>query len=241
MPVFDQATQTSKKVEIDFLITKKDVITVHYENLEPLDIFHRKLVNDPVYQREVLGHDSSRILYYILENLINFARRQMYHISRDVDFISDEIFKGREEEMLKKISLVKRNILDYQVIIQPQENILNSLLEESKKFWTDLNLVYLIDLVGDYFKNNQELNNYNRVVESLEATNAQILNAKINTTMQKFTVLAVLTFPIVAVASILNIQKISSYINGQMAWLALLGAVLVTMVLLIYFKKKNWL
>jgi len=45
----------------------------------------------------------------------------------------------------------------------------------------------------------------------------------------------------VAVASILNIQKISSYINGQMAWLALLGAVLVTMVLLIYFKKKNWL
>lgn len=241
VPVFDAETQVTRKEEIDFLITHHDVITVHYTTIEPLEALYRKLVNDEAYKKDLLGSDTAKLLYYIIESLIHFSKRQTHHINQDINYISNEIFSHREEELLKKISLVKRTVLDHQIIIQPQENILNTLLENSGKFWKDANTIYLTDLVGDYFKVAQELKNYQKIIESIEATNSQLLNAKINKTMQRFTALAFLTYPLFVITSLLSLKPILNYIGEDNVWVAIGTSLAIIVALYFVFKKKKLL
>ena len=145
--------------------------------------------------------------------------------------------------MLQRISYVKRDTMDYSIINHPQEIVLNSLLDVGIKFWGEEAKIYLNDLVGDHYKVTQHLENYQQVIESLESTNGQLLSAKTNRVMQKFTILAFLTFPIVLFASFLSVNFIGDFFatSPLKFWLIFFSVVALVVSLVIFFKKKGWL
>jgi magnesium transporter len=236
LPIYDRAIRTSRKAEVDFLITKNEVITVHYETLEPLDAFFRTLNNNPHLRGRVF-ENTARLVYGIIEEIIDFSMRQLRHVEENISFATQEIFKGQEQKMLEKISYIKRDILDYTLISRPQEILLESFVATGAAFWGEQAKVYLSDLVGDYSKVAQRLENYAEVIESLEATNAQLLSARTNAVMQRFTILAFLTFPWFLYTSFFQIFK------GSAAdfWVGFSVVFAITLVVLGVFRKKGWL
>ncbi|OGY62945.1 MAG: hypothetical protein A2745_00595 [Candidatus Harrisonbacteria bacterium RIFCSPHIGHO2_01_FULL_44_13] len=243
LPMYDPGLKTSRRAEVDFLITQDHVITVHYEDLEPIENFFRSVNNNSHLKERVLGHDTGRLSYYLIQEIIAFAMRQIRHIEENLSYITQEIFKGREEQMLQKISYVKRDIMDYSIISRPQEILLNSFLEVGVKFWGNDAKIYLNDLVGDYYKTTQHLENYRQVIESLETTNGQLLNAKTNRVMQRFTILAFLTIPLALFTSLVSIDFVGAFVAATPTrfWLIFVSVVVLVVSLVIMFKKKGWL
>ncbi|MEK7192135.1 MAG: CorA family divalent cation transporter [Patescibacteria group bacterium] len=242
LPIYDPELKTSRRGEIDFLITKDKVITVHYENLAPIESFMRSLNNNPHIKTRNL-ESAVKLTYYLLQEIINYSMRQLRHIKEDIQYVSKEIFKKREEVLLEKISYVKRDILDYSVISAPQEILLNSLMEVGVKFWGPDVRIYLSDLIGDHSKVTQHLENYRQVIESLEGTNGQLLNAKTNRVMQKFTIFAFLTFPIFLFFSLISVDFIGKFVIASPVrfWLILLVVVSLVISLVALFRKRKWL
>lgn len=242
LPVYDMGIKTSRRAEIDFLITKDKVFTIHYEDLEPIDNFYRALNNNK-HLKERAMEDTGRLTYYLIQEILGFSMRQLRHIEENISYITQEIFKKREAEMLQKISYAKRDILDYSIISQPQEIVLNSLQEVGKKFWGEDSKIYLNDLVGDHYKIAQYLENYHQVIESLESTNSQLLSAKTNQVMQRFTILAFLTFPVILFTSFGSIEPIGQYLTTSPLrfWMILVGVVAIVISCLLIFRKKGWL
>lgn len=242
LPVYDKALRTSRRAEIDFLITKNKVITIHYEALEPLDTFMRSINNNPNFKNRVM-HDTLHCSYFLIEEIINFSLRQLRHVEDNISAISQEIFKGMETKMLEKISYIKRDILDFSVISAPQEILLSSLVEAGSKFWGEDNKIYLSDLVGDSIKVSQHVESYKAAIEALESTNGQLLSAKANAVMQKFTIMAFLTFPLFLFTSLASIDFINKFITATpfRFWsiFFLVGGVVISLILI--FKKKGWL
>ncbi|MDP3901698.1 MAG: CorA family divalent cation transporter, partial [bacterium] len=239
LPLYDFILKTSRRVEIDFLITKKQVITIRYEKLELFDAFYRSLGNNKHLKNLALDHDTVRLIYYLIQEIISFSDKQLIHIQESLSYITQEIFKGREELLLQRISYVKRDIMDYSIISRPQEIILKSLADVGKKFWGGNSEVYLNDLIGDHIKTTHTLENHRQVIESLESTNGQLLNAKTNRVMQRFTILAFLTFPIFLVTSILQIDYLA-FLSLNL-WLVAIGSIVVVVILILIFKNKGWL
>lgn len=244
LPIYDKSLRTSRRAEIDFLITKNKVITVHYEDLEPLDSFMRSISNNQNFKNRAM-EDSLRCTYYIIEEIIHFSLRQLRHVEDNISDISREIFKGKEGQLLEKISYVKRDVLDFSVISAPQEILLASLVEAGAKFWGEEMKIYLSDLVGDYSKVNQHVENYRATIEALETTNGQLLSAKTNAVMQRFTILAFLTFPIIISISFVStsIDFINKFLSeSPIRFFAIflgVGALVVALVMI--FRKKGWL
>ena len=242
LPIYDKTLRTSRRAEIDFLITKDTVVTIHYEDLDPLNSFMRSLNNNANFKTKVL-ESSLYCSYFLIQEVINFALRQLRHVEDNIRDISQEIFKGKEAQLLEKISYVKRDVLDFSVISAPQEILLNSLVEAGVKFWGDDVRIYLSDLVGDYSKVTQHVENYRATIEALETTNAQLLSAKTNAVMQRFTIMAFLTFPIFFFTSLSSIDFINNFITASPIrfWLIFfgIGGVIVSLVLI--FRKKGWL
>jgi magnesium transporter len=242
LPMYEKSIRSSRKGEVDFLVTHNTIITVHYEDLEPLNNFWRRLNNDKVFKERALGDNTGRMIYYMIEEILAFSQRQMRHIEEDVSEITKELFQNKEAQLLQKISYTKRNILDYSLISKPQEIILESLKEVGKRFWGENMVIYLSDLSGDHLKIMQHLDNFKETVDALEQTNSQLLNAKTNAVMQRFTVLAFLTFPLVLVTGIFQTGVVDKINEDPLVFVVAFSATLaLTTLLLILARKKKLL
>jgi len=234
LPIYDPVQRTSLRGEVDFLITKDTVITVRYGDIEPLDIFEGKLNASAEFREQVLGKNSMLLTYHLLQSIIAFSLRQLRHIEENVGVVSKEIFKGREQQLLEKISYIKRDVLDYSLISRPQGILLSSLRSVGAEFWGSSATIYLDDLIGDNLKTQQHTENYLKVIESLESTNSQLLNAKTNRVMQNVTVLAFLTFPLVLFTSIYATDT-----RTNDFWMGLGSTLVATVLIIILFKRRD--
>ncbi len=243
LPIYDKTMKSSRKGEVDFLITKDKIITVHYEDLEPLNNFWRRLSNDPVFKERALGEDTGRMLYYMLEEILFFSQRQLRHIEEEVSQLTKDLFSDEERKLLEDISYLKRDILDYSIISKPQSIILDSLREVGGKFWGEQMKIYLSDLSGDHLKIMQLLDNFKETVDALEQTNSQLLNAKTNRVMQRFTVLAFLTFPVVLITSLFNVKAIDNAIDSSPVVFGTVFLLTITLTVgaFFFFRKKGWI
>lgn len=187
-PEYNTELKTSQRTELDILITKDKIITIHYDNIPELNAFFDQLSNDETERKRILGSDSLLPMYQIFERAISFSLRQLRHIEERVSFVGQEIFNTKGVELLKKISYVKRDILDYRLITHPQEKFFLTLHEIGLNFWGPKSRVYLSDLVNDNIPVHRNLDNYFETIESLETTNAQLLDAETNATIKSFTI-----------------------------------------------------
>ena len=243
LPIYDRNLKSSRRAEVDFLITKDKIISVHYEDLEPLNNFWRRLNNDKNFKDRALGENTGRTIYYLIEEILSFSERQLQHIEENVTSLSGELFKNKEAQLLQRISYLKRDIFDYSIISEPQKILLESLRDVGARFWGEQMKIYFSDLAGDHLKIRQHLDNFKETVAALEGTNSQLLNAKTNAVMQRFTVLAFLTFPLVLLTSLFNVQIIDNLIgsNPVIFGFSFILVLIVTILLLIFFRKKGWL
>lgn len=242
IPVYDPKTRTSRRAEIDILVTKNSFILVRYEQLEQIDAFINEIGRNAQLQKELLGGESFMALYRVMEEIIKFSLRQLRHVEEQVHYVATEIFSGRETELLKNISYIKRNILDYRLIVRPHDSMFHSLRENGSTFWGEKSRVYLADLVGDNLKVTQNLENYFEIIESLENTNGQLLSAATNATIQRFTVLAFLiTIPLFFI--FLTDNHFGQTLIGSTGtfWTVLVLIFVLVGALAVVFKKKKML
>ena len=244
LPIFDIKERVSRKSEIDFLITKNTVVSISYENLEPIEVITEKIENNADYKDKILGGDSSRLLYHIIESCIIFSLRQLRHIDEKVEDIRMNMFSNDEKNLLEKISYVKRDILSYHLITKSQMNIFNSLNKVGPDFFGEKSKVYFADLEGDFLKAMQLCENYKETAEAFEKTNSQLLTIRMTKVMQRFSVLAFITFPIMVFLALFTLETSSRPIIGKTPydfWIMAAVVVIAIGIMIGIFRKKEWL
>jgi magnesium transporter len=231
-PLYDEEDEASVRTEIDFIITKDSVVTIHYEPLKDLlEGFGVKKMSS-----------SLELMYDLVEHLINFEERQLRHVREKVETVGREIFKDKEKEVLERITYVKRDISEYRIVVRLQGPILHSLLIKGKKFWGDQAEVYLNDLMGDQLKVVNQLEDYRDAIADFEDTNNQLMNLKINSVMKTFTSLSFLTFPFMLFVALFTMKTADTpIVNLPYAFWIIFGTMVVLMVIVAtYFKRKGW-
>lgn len=240
-PSYNPLERVSERNEVDLLITKNEVVTIHYRDLEGLNDF-RKSLSNPDFKNRVLS-DSFTFIYEFIETFLNFNQRQLRHIQEKVDLISSELFKDREKEILKQISYLKRDLSEYRIIVRPGEQLLQSLSDRGILFWGEKSRVYLNDLAGDYLKLLNQLEDYRQAVSDFEDTNNQLINVKNNEVTKTFTILAFLTFPLMLFAALFSMNtRDTPIIDWPGAFWIIFGVMVLAMVgMFAYFRKRDWL
>ncbi|MDO8443526.1 MAG: CorA family divalent cation transporter [Candidatus Azambacteria bacterium] len=237
VPVFHQAKKTTKPIELDILIAENQLITIHNEPIEPLKDFIKKCEEKADLKSKCFGSTSGHLFYWLSEELLNFGERQLVHIGKNIDRIEDNMFNGMERELIKELLIVKRDILDFRIAIRPLCRIFHSLANRGINFWPEKSddlKIYFNDLIGDYERVWNEIDNYTGTINALEDTHANLLSNKTNTIIRTFTILSFITFPAMLVASILQI-------NPDGRWIIATTILFTTIFMWAYFKTKKWL
>ncbi|KKW17006.1 MAG: Mg2 transporter protein CorA family protein [Parcubacteria group bacterium GW2011_GWA1_50_14] len=241
-PIYDPVNKVSRRSEMDFIITKKEVITVSYNNEELI----REIQKSWKPEREEF-ENTLQLAHKLLESILAFQERQLTHIREKVDTISAELFRDRESQreraLLEKISYLKRDISQYRIIVRPQRHTLESLSRTGCDFLGEACQVYMNDLIGENIKILDQLEDYREAAEDFEDTNNQLIGVKNAQVVKTFTILAFLTFPMMLFAALFSMNTKGTPIidHPQGFWIVLLIMILGMVAMFAYFRRKDWI
>ncbi len=244
-PVYRKKNRAIKAEEINFFISKENVITIHRNNLPPLVEFFNFCNSDSFYRQQYLSETNASLIYEIIIRLQEYSYPLLDRLSLDILNIEQNIFAGHERKMVNEILSVKRNILEFRKIMKAHKNVIKKLSQEKIKFFPAGKLkIYYQDLI-EHSKNIWEiLENHKETIEALENTNTTMVSFKLNNIMRVLTIFSVIVFPLTLLAAIFGMNTINGMPfmdNPYGFWIIITIMLIATLTMFLFFRRKNWI
>lgn len=242
VPLFDKKNRRTFPSELDIVITDRYLITGHDQDIFQLRDFSSKLQRSKKMQEKYMSQSPGHLLYYIIETLLESCFPKIDHINTNLNKIEEEIFNENEREMVREISFVKRDILNFRRTLKPQKSVLESLARDNYPMIDNELKSYYQDLIGTNIRVWSTLENAKETVESLESTNDALLSNKLNTTMKILTIFSVIIFSMTFSAALLSMNTRVPFSHDPNAfWIYLLAILLIPAVMVLIFRMKKWI
>ena len=156
--------------------------------------------------------------------------------------IEKDIFEGRSAEVVRDISNVKQEIINFRKIVRPQRAVFGD-LERTKQRYIPADLEIYFDDINDASERIwQMLEGYKETVEALEATNESQLSHRVNDVLRVLTAFSVVILPLTLIASIFG-MNVHVPGEGDVAafWIIIAAMVVMLAGMLAYFRRRGWL
>lgn len=242
IPLYDAVERTTYAGELDIVITKDHLITGHDHKIFQLTDFFEKLERSEGKRRVYMDKTPSHLLYFIIESLIESCFPRLDHIHKNIDIIENRVFSGEEKEMVREISIAKRDVLNFRRALKPQRSILESLAMMNTVFISKELKAYYQDLVGTNTRLWNSLESAKETIESLEETNNSLLSNKLNLTMKILTIFSAVMLPMTVYSNILAMSAnipFGTHPNGF--WIHMGIMMILSMITILAFKIKKWI
>ena len=242
-PVFEKRTHKITSSEVDMFVGKDYVVTLHDGRLKPLVELVDTAIDDTKMRKEIFGKDASFLTYNIFNALMDYCFPILYKNDINLDILEDKIFEGGEfSKLVEELSIERRNVLNYRRIISPQRAVIANLERAMKKMGFKMADVYFDDLVDHVEKIWGSLEEQKEVVEGLHESNIALVNTVTTDVVRLLTVITVIFLPLTLIASLYGMNVPLPFMDHKFAFELVLGIMLVLLVLMvIFFKKKNWI
>ncbi|TSC97643.1 MAG: magnesium transporter [Parcubacteria group bacterium Greene1014_47] len=183
------------------------------------------------------------LMYFLLHELWEDCGVKIQRIGKKLETIEESIFQGREKEMLREISFVKADVINFWKIARPQKGVVTSLRDTASESFGKEIAPYFSHLRNHWARATSNLIAYKETVEALEDTNNSLLSYKTNEIVRILTVFSVILLPLTLISQLFGMSTTSLPFAGKTYdfWIVigmLLAAFLVTVG---YFKSKKWL
>jgi magnesium transporter len=242
-PVYNRETKEIHPGEVDFFVGKDYVITIHdgamYTLIKLVNSAHTELAS----RQEFMSKNSGYLLYQILESLFRRSFPLLDHISKDMTEIERNVFKDLSLKMLEKISLMKRNIIDFRRIMKTHHLVIRRLIgkkdsylifPDSKSYYT--NLLEHSENIWDILAIQKE------TIEALQDASTSLATNRLNQTTKIVTILSALFLPATFVVFMFGLKiKDLPFENNPHGFAIVMGiSALSSIAMYLFFKKKKW-
>jgi magnesium transporter len=242
-PVFDQQTRQTIPTELDFIITRKTIATVHQDSIPALEDFFTECLNNEWSQSQYF-QKAAHLLFCILDKLIDSCLPMLDHVHDHIEEIENKVFHGQEKEMLSEVAIVKRDIIDFRRTIQPQRSVLEVLTQKANRFFEyDLDFISQ-EVIGSNIRVWNILENHKEMIEAIEKTNESLLSYQISEIVKILTIISFIAFPLNLVTGFLGMSIFENvpFAHSPFLYLiVLIVDILIVLLLVLFFRKKKWL
>jgi magnesium transporter len=249
-PVFDRAVGRLNAGELDIFVGQDFLVTIPNQPLQPVQYLFERCRQKEELREQHFSKGSGFLLYRIVDDSFDYCFPMLRKIGNKLDAIEDEIFEGRAQEVVRDISNVKQEIINFRKVVRPQRTVLRDLENAKQRFLAreggDLE-IYFDDIVDAHERIWDMLENYKEVVEALEDTNESVISHRVNDILRVLTAISVIVLPLTFIASLwgMNVGLLG---GGDPAsgpstafWVIIATMVALFAGMLAYFRHRGWL
>lgn len=246
-PRFDKSTGRLQPAELNVFVADGLVITLPKEPLKPINGLWSRCERSEEERSALMSRGPGYLLYEIVDTMYDYCFPILDKIGFKLDAIEDALFEGRSDEIVRDISNVKQEIINYRKIIKPQRPTLR-LLERGTQRYAPQDLeIYFDDIVDKSERIWDLLENYKEVADALEATNESVLTHKVNDILRALTAISVVVLPLTLIASVFG-MNVGLPGGGDppagtsLSFLIIIGGMAVLLIAMVaWFRHKRWL
>jgi magnesium transporter len=163
-------------------------------------------------------------------------------IGNKLEQLEEDIFEGRGEDVVRDISNVKQEIINFRKIIRPERTVLRDLERTKQRYLADELEIYFDDINDASERIWDMLENYKEVVEALEDTNESVISHRVNSILRVLTAITVIVMPLTLLASLWGMNVGVPGEGDIGAFWIIVGCMLALLVGMVgYFRHRNWL
>jgi magnesium transporter len=243
-PVFDRAAGRLGTGELDLFVGPGFLVTIPNQPLQPVEYLFERCRAKEELREQLFSRGSGYLLYRLVDDSFDYCFPMLRKIGNKLDALEDEIFEGKSEEVVRDISNVKQEIINFRKVIRPQRPVLRDLEQVKQRYLaTDLDLeIYFDDIVDAHERIWDMLENYKEVVEALEETNESVISHNVNDILRVLTSISVIVLPLTLIASVWGMNVGVPGEQDLTAFWVVVGVMVVLLLGMVgYFRRRGWL
>src|SRR6185503_1292657 len=243
-PVFDPAAGRLGTGELDLFVGPGYVVTIPNQPLQPVEYLFERCRAKEELREQLFSRGSGYLLYRLVDDSFDYCFPMLRKIGNKLDVLEDDIFEGRSEEIVRDISNVKQEIINFRKVIRPQRPVLRDLERVKERYLApEIDLeIYFDDIVDAHERIWDMLENYKEVVEALEETNESVISHRVNDILRVLTSISVIVLPLTLLASIWGMNVGVPGEGNDADFYVILGLMAAMFgAMVAYFRRRGWL
>src|SRR5919197_722138 len=237
-PRYDKTFARLNAAEVDIFVGPEYLITLPNEQLQAVEYLFERCRTSEELRESVFSKGSGYLLYKIVDDCVDASFPMLRKIGNKLERIEEEIFEGNSAEVVRDISNVKQEIINFRKVVRPQRSAFADLERNKARYMAED--VYYEDITDASERVWDMLENYKEVVEALEDTNEAQIAHRTNETFRVLTAISVIVLPLTLLASIWGMNV---GVPGE-ASTAAFWEIVVAMVILLggmayYFRRRG--
>ena len=241
---------TAKKrletLELDMFVSERYLLTIHDEPLPPiLHLKNRARADAHV----VLDPGIDLLLYQILDRLIDAYQPILDDMQDELDELEEEAAHDPTPELLPRIALKKRELLNLRRIIGPQREVLSQLTRGEVPFIRESTRIYLRDVLDHAVRAVEMIEIYRDLVVGARDIYMSSISNNLNQIMKTLTIITVIALPMTVITSFFGMNFNDQEIPGWRwllhtpagFWISMSAILLLIAGLLYLFRRLKWM
>jgi magnesium transporter len=241
-PVFDKSVGRLNTGELDMFVGPDYLITMPNVPLQPVEYLFERCRTNEQFREELFSKGPGYLLYRIVDSSFDYCFPMLRKMGNKLDRLETELFEGRSEDIVRDLSNVKQEIINFRKIIRPQRSVLRDLERTKQRYMAEELEVYFDDIIDASERIWDMLENFKEVVTGLEDTNESLISHRLNDVLRVLTAFSVVLLPLTLIASIWGMNVHVPGEGSVQAFWIIVGAMVVLLAgMLGYFRHRRWL
>ena len=181
-PRYDKRVSRLNAAELDLFVGPDYLVTMPNEPLQPVEYLFERCRTNEELRENLFSKGPGYLLYKIVDDCVDASFPMLRKMGNKLERIEEDIFEGEGSEVVRDISNVKQEIINFRTIVRPQRSAFQD-LERTKQRYIAEDLDIYFDDINDASERVWDmLENFKEVVEGLESTNESQISHQANET-----------------------------------------------------------
>jgi magnesium transporter len=224
---------------LSMFLTKKYVITIHDSVIPQLEAVRMRIREK---LPKILNEGSEYLCFSILDSLVDSYIPVVERMGDSLEKLEDEIVANPSKKAGEKVHDFRKNILYLKKELSPELEALNLLSRGEFPHFKKETRNYLRDVYDHMTRVLDSLDSYKESTTGIQNLYFSSMQLQLNEVMKLLTIMATIILPLTLIASIygmnLPIPESAHWLSYPIV-LALM--LIITVLMLFYFRKKHWL
>ncbi len=240
-PVWNQKKESITTEEVKVFIGQNFVISLHNDILPPLEKI-REECKKKSGRKKYLEQGSGYFLYELTSELFDYCFPILDKLWKNATRLESNVFdESGIRDLLKDIMVLKKNIITFRRILQPERPVISALEHKNKKFLPETLEVYFDDVVDKIEKQWSSLDSLKEVADTLQDANESLISHRSGETIKILTIFSVIMLPLTLISGIFGMNVKLPFQENPEAFFGIAGVMLgIAGVMFVYFKWRKW-
>ncbi|MCK4857780.1 MAG: magnesium/cobalt transporter CorA [candidate division Zixibacteria bacterium] len=224
---------------VGIFLTKNSVVTVHFFKMRALAAVAARLDRDS----RLISRSADFFFHTILDHIVDTYFHALNLLEHEVDRVEVEVLDSLDEDILKKMFHIRRDLSLIGRMIAPQAEVVTRVTRDNFPLISEKCAVYFSDIHDHLQVMLSTTGNQRESISSAMDLYFSIISTKTNQVIKLLTILTALFLPATFIVGFYGMNFVSMpELHWKFGYPLAIGLILVVVVgLLIFFKKRRWI